>query len=223
MKKILLAVTALTTFGAATPALADGSNRNTDTETFTIRANNPAKCNLEASDYTLRLPNNRISNNDGFVLTSVSADVASALNGAGVTAWCTGASNSLQMYRTALTTGDGEQTTGASGAGFQQAVIYDVTMNIADASRSDGGPGSLEGTADGQGSGPGVGNAITVSRFGPQGTGSTVTFAAERDAAAVNSDSAGTGARSAYSEDNSRRLVAGQYVGTLTIEVTPGV
>lgn len=220
MKKLLLAATAIATLGTATPAFADGGNRNTDTEVFRIRANNPAKCNLEADDQTLRLANNRISDNDGFALNTVSADVAAALNGANVTAWCTGANNSIQMYRTALSTGDGEQTTG----GFNQAVIYDVTLNIADATRTDG-FSPIEGTSDGQGNGPGigVGGGTTVSAFGPTGDGSTVAFAAESDSEAVNSDAPGTGGRSLYTSAQANRLAAGQYEGFLTIEVTPGV
>lgn len=217
MRKVLLAATALTAM-IATPALADGNNRNTDTENFRIRANNPAKCNLEAADYTLRLPNNSLSDNDGFALSNVSAAVASELNTAGVFAWCTGASNTLQMYRTAFTT-DG----GLKGAdGFNRAVLYDVTLNIADAARSDGYT-PTEGTSDGQGNGPGVGvgGGLTVGRFGPSGNGSAVVFAQELASSAVT-DGNSTGANSTFTSDTNR-LVAGQYESTLTIELTPGV
>lgn len=221
MKKLMIAASVLATL-AATPALADGNNRNTDTENFTLRANNPAKCNLEAADYTLRLPNNSLTDNQGVALGTIGTDVANVLNGAGVTAWCTGNSNTLQMYRTAFTIGNGDQLV----SGFNQAAVYDVTMAISDAVRSDGFT-PVEGTSDGQGHGPGhgIGGALTVSRFGPSAAGTPVIFAQETgqtSTAVTNASAAGTGATSAFTA-STNRLVAGQYVSTLTIELTPGV
>lgn len=216
MKKYLVAASILATMVSA-PAFADGNNRNTDTENFTLRANNPAKCNLEASDYTLNIGGNLISDNDGFALSTVSGSVATAMNGASVAAWCTGAKNTLQMYRTPFTTGTGIK----EADNFNRAVVYDVTMNIADAVRTDG-YSPIEGTSDGQGNGPGVGvgSALTVGRFGPTGTGSPVVFAQELTSAAVT-DGNNTNARGSYTVDTNR-LIAGQYISTLTIELTPG-
>lgn len=219
MKKLLVAASVLAAV-AATPAWADGNNRNTDTEVFTLRANNPAKCNLEAADYTLRIQGNSISDNDGFARTTVSDAVANELNTAGVTAWCTGASNTLQMYRTPFVTDTGKK----EADGFNRAVIYDVTLNIADALRTDGFT-PTEGTSDGQGNGPGlgVGSGTTLGRFGPSGTGSPVVFAKEVNSAAVIDGTApGAGARTDYTTDPNR-LIAGQYISSLTIELTPGV
>jgi hypothetical protein len=217
MKKYLVAASILATMVSA-PAFADGNNRNTDTEAFTLRANNPAKCNLEASDYTLRIAGNSISNNDGFALATVSAAVASEMNSAGVSAWCTGAKNTLQMYRTPFVTDGGNK----GEDGFNRAVVYDVTMNIADAVRTDG-FSPIEGTSDGKGNGPGVGvgSGLTVSRFGPTGAGSPVTFAQELGSEAVSNGGGELTARTSFTAD-SNRLIAGQYVSTLTIELTPG-
>ena len=218
MKKYLFAATMLAA-AVSSPAFADGNNRNTDTETFTLRANNPAKCNLEASDYTLRIAGNSISNNDGFALTTVSAAVADAMNTAGVFAWCTGANNTLQMYRTAFIT-DG----GIKGEdGFNRAVVYDVTMNIDDALRTDG-LSPTEGTSDGNGNGPGIGigSGLKVGRFGPLGAGSQVDFAAELPSEAVDNGNS-NGDRDDDFNGDPARLVAGQYVSSLTIELTPGV
>lgn len=221
MKKLLIAATALTTF-VATPAFADGNNTALDTESFTLTATNPAKCNLEASTYVLNLPTNSLTDNQGVALSTIGTDVAAALNGAGVTAWCTGSSNKLQMYRTAFTIGTGD----ALASGFNQAAVYDVSLSVADATRSDG-LTPLEGTSDGQGNGPGVGigAGLTLGRFGPSGTGSTVTFAQEAgktSSAVTNASVGGTNATSAFTTNNNR-LVAGQYQSTLTIELTPGV
>lgn len=221
MKKALIVAAAISAI-AATPALADGNNRNTDTEQFRLRANNPAKCNLEANDYTLRLPNNSLTDNQGMALNSIGSAVAAALNGAGVTAWCTGASNTLQMYRTAFTVDNGNALT----SGFNQAAIYDVALGIPDATRSDG-FSPLEGTSDGQGNGVGVGvgAGLTVGRFGPSGTGSVVNFTQESgqtSSAVTNGSAGGTGATNTFTA-SSNRMVAGQYQSVLTIELTPGV
>jgi hypothetical protein len=219
MKKYLFAATMLAA-AVSSPAFADGNNRSTDTETFTLRANNPAKCNLSASDYTLSIGGNQISDNNGFARTTVSSDVAAAMNGAGVNAWCTGASNTLQMYRTAFVTDTGNQEADA----FNRAVIYDVEMSIAGAARSDGYT-PIEGTRDGEDNGPGigVGAGLTVGRFGPTAANAAVTFTADGTSNAVSNGAlGGTQARSVFTSD-SNRLIAGQYLSSLTIELTPGV
>jgi hypothetical protein len=220
MKKLLIGNAILAIAFTATPALADGNNRGTDTEVFQLRANNPAKCNLEAADYTLSLPGNSISDNDGFARADVSAAVAAELNGAGVTAWCTGSSNTLQMYRTGFTIGDGVKTSD----GFNQTVAYDIAVRIAGALRSDG-QDPLEGTSDGAGNGPCVGEGpgvgLTVGRFGAAGAGALVTFTAELPSFA-SATNPGTGGRNAFVED-ANRLVAGKYESAVTIELTPGL
>ena len=218
MKKYLVAASILATMVSA-PAFADGNNRGTDVENFTLRANNPAKCNLEAADYTLRIAGNSISDNDGFASTTVATDVADALNGADVSAWCTGASNTLQMYRTAFVTDTGLK----EADGFNRAVLFDIEMDIDDAVRTPGGYKPIEGTSDGKGNGPGIGAGagILVGRFGPAGAGSTVEFTSFGTSTAVTNGNS-TGATGSFTSDPNR-LIAGQYVSTLTIELTPGV
>jgi hypothetical protein len=219
MKKYLFAATMLAA-AVSSPAFADGNNRGTDTETFTLRANNPAKCNLSASDYTLNIGGNEISDNNGFARPTVSSEVADAMNGANVKAWCTGASNKLQMYRTAFVTDTGNK----EADGFNRAVIYDVWMRIAGALRSDL-QDPIEGTSDGEDNGPGigVGAGLTVGRFGPTAAAAAVTFTADGTSNAVsNGTTGGTQARSVFTGDTNR-LIAGQYVSSLTIELTPGV
>lgn len=225
MKKLLVAASVLAAL-ASTPALADGNNRGTDKEVFKLRANNPAKCNLEAANgYAIRLPGNSISTDDGFARPDLSATVAAELNNAGVTAWCTGASNTLQMYRTPFTT-DGGIKGGADNDDFNRAVIYDVAMTIVGAVRSDG-VTPTEGTSDGQNNGPGVGTGpglgLTVGRFGPTLANAVVNFDPENgNASTAVTDGTGAGATTSYTED-SNRLIAGRYDSTLTIELTPGV
>ncbi|MGQ3101204.1 MAG: hypothetical protein ACT6Q5_06545 [Sphingopyxis solisilvae] len=216
MKKLLVAASVLAAM-ASTPAWADGDNTGLDTETFTLNANNPPKCNLEASTYTLTLANNVLSNDDGFARNDVSNSVASALNTAGVHAWCTGARNTLQMYRTPFAFTAADEIFDP----FSGAVIYDISLNIADAVRTDG-FAPTEGTSDGKGNGPGigVGSGLRVGRFGPTGLGTPVVFASEAPSAAT-SVTFGDGPRSDFTPSDGR-LVAGAYASSVTIELTPG-
>lgn len=216
MKKFLVAASVLAAV-VSTPAWADAPNTGLDTEVFTLNAANPPKCNLEATTYTLTLANNVLSNDEGFARSDVSNSVADALNSAGVNAWCTGARNTLQMYRTPFATTASDEIF----APFSGAVIYDITLDIADAARTDGFD-PTEGTSDGKGNGPGVGvgSALTVGRFGPTGLGTPVIFARESDSAATNVNF-GDGPRGDFTPSDGR-LVAGQYASSVTIELTPG-
>lgn len=222
MKKILMAAVAATAL-ISTPALADGENTTTDTETFNISASTPAKCNLESNEYDVTLAEYDITNDEGRARNNVGNRIAQALNALDIKAWCTGSSNDVVLSRSPLvhSTGGNETTDG-----FNRAVIYDIAMSITGATRSDG-TTPLEGTSDGAGNGPGagVGSGLTVSRFGPNGQGANVRFeneAGSTSEAITDGEATSEGARGAYSEDNSR-LVAGDYSGTVTVTITPGL
>jgi hypothetical protein len=215
MKKIFAAATAIAALATATPALADGDNTSTDTTTITVNANNPAKCNVTSSALTVALADNQISNNDGFAVSDLGSKVAAALDGLTVSAWCTGGNNTVNLQRTALV------RNGSNGAktseGFNQSIIYDIAMDVADANRVDG-TKPIEGTSDGA-VGP-----TNVGRFGPNGVGSEVTFSNEAGSSSNASSvgtSGGSGPRSGFTAD-AARLAAGAYTGTVTIVVTPG-
>lgn len=211
MKKLILA-SAIAISTIATPALADGDNTGPDTTNITINAENPAKCNVTASATSVALANNQISDSDGFAVSDLGARVSTALNGLTINAWCTGASNTVNLQRTALvrSTTNGAQT----GEGFNQAVIYDISMDIADAVRADG-TKPIEGSSDGN-VGP-----TNVGRFGPTGAGSLVTFSQEAPSNATSVGTAGgSGPRSGFTSSPAR-LAAGNYSGTVTIVVTP--
>lgn len=223
MKKFLMAVTAISTLGVATPALADGDNTGPDVEVFRIRGANPAKCNLEsASGQIVNLGANDISDRQGVARASLARDIANGLEALGITAWCTGNENSLVLSRSALTTGNGNQTNN----GFNRAVIYDLEMNIPATRRAGGAPVN-EGTTDGPGNGPGVGvgTGQAIGRFGPVGAGEPVTFRPE-PGQTVSAVADGLGGaelpRNAFTTENAQRLVAGNYNGTVTITLTPG-
>ncbi len=222
MKRLILATAALGAFAAAAPALADGNNQGTDTETYTIQGANPAKCDIVTESQDVSLPANSISDNNGLVNNGLAVAVATALNSVPITAWCTGNANSLVMTRSALTTGNGQLING-----FSQAAIYDLNVDIADSRRADNSP-VAEGSSDGPGNGPGigVGAAVPITRFGPTGNGSQLTFTQEPGttvAAAGNGANDNEATRTAYVEAGAVRLVAGQYTGTVTLTLTPGV
>ena len=222
MKKYLFAATMLAA-AVSSPAFADGGNRSTDTEVFNLRGNNPAKCNLEAANgQTHNIGANLISDDDGFARNDVSDSVANALDGAGVTAWCTGNNNKLQMYRTAFTTDTGIKG-GLLNDDFNRAVIYDIEMTVTGATRADGEPNPIEGTSDGQGRGPGVGGTEYVSRFGPSGLGAAVSFDAESASNATTDGITGAAGERTLFPSDGNRLIAGLYRSTVTIELTPGV
>lgn len=223
MKKLLFVATALTVIGA-TPALADGLNTGQDQEVYTINGLNPAKCNVVTDSSTFALADNLISDNDGFARSDLAQTVASRLNAANLTAWCTGNSNSLVLSRSALTTGNGQVTNQ-----FNQAVIYDLQVDIADSGRALGGSVN-EGSSDGPGNGPGIGagNGNPITRFGAAAPGSVLAFVQEPGstvAAAGNTtpllEASRTGG--SYPERPGFRLVAGTYTGTVTLTLTPGL
>lgn len=217
MKKIIMTTTAIAAVAFATPAFAQ-STQDLQTATFTVSGLNPAKCQINADDVTAELGDDEISNEQGRARNNVGSAVARALNELEVRAWCTGAKNKIVLTRTPLATGDGEQTTGPSGAGFNQAVIYDIAVLVPGYDRTK--QGETEATEDGDG-GPEIG------RFGPDGRGARLRFSnysASANSDAVNSDAPGAGSRDSYSGlvDNSR-LVAGDYVSTVVLTLNPGV
>lgn len=221
MKKLLIA-SAISVIALAAPALADGNNTGTDVETYTLNGANPAKCNIVTESQTYDLADNLISDDQGRVSAGLADAVASRLNAADIRAWCTGNANTLVMTRSALTTGDGQVA-----GGFSQAAIYDLNVDIADSRRA-GGAAVQEGSSDGPGNGPGTGAGAgqAITRFGPLGDGSQLTFSQEGGttvASLGNGANSTEAARVAYTETEGSRLVAGQYTGTVTLSLTPGV
>jgi hypothetical protein len=220
MKRILIAAVSLAALGAAGSAFAAPSH-----QTIHIRARNPAQCNITASTNVVTLPTNSMSDATGHVQTSLATSVATALNGAGVYAWCTGSHNGVNLSRTALITG-----AGATNNGFAEGAIYDIAINIGSgvggATRYDA-VTPLEGSSDGIGNGPGVGagSYTSVTSFGPAGPGELVTFLAEGSGnvnAVTNGLAGGQGPTSGFTT-TTNRLLAGPYHGTATVTLTPGV
>jgi len=196
-------------------------------KTLHVHAFARPECHINAPTTSVRLPAGTLVNNDGKVRNGIANTVANSLTGLGIHAWCTGNSNAVNLYRTALVnqvhngaTGPGTQ----DANGFDTAVIYDLDVDIVGATRSDNAP-DIDGTSDGQGNGPGfgVGGGITVSDFGPTGQGAKVSFKAESgQTPSAVTNNAGTGATSLYTADN-HRLAAGRYESNVTLVLKPGV
>jgi len=68
-----------------------------------------------------------------------------------------------------------------------------------------------------------VGNGLTVSRFGPDGSGAQVSFVNEGAGSEAVTNGAYNGPARSFFNGDSSRLVAGTYTGTVTITLTPGV
>lgn len=217
MLKSVLAAAAVATVGFAAPAFAQDSTGDASTTVFHINATNPAKCQVNADQTTVTLADDAISNDQGRARANVGQQIARQLNGLNAHAWCTGTRNALVLTRSPLTTGNGEQN-----GGFNQAVIYDVAVDIADAMRVDN-EKPIEGTSDGAGNGPGagVGSATPIGHFGPTGQGSKLNFSNEQGSTSeATTNAAPDQSRDQYTSSNAR-LVAGEYTGTVTLTLTP--
>lgn len=220
MKNIILTSVALAAIAAAAPAFADEGSNNHDV-TIQINGSTPAKCNINSDGASVTLADYDLTNDQGRVRNNVDNKIAQALTGLNLRAWCTGGHNGVVLSRSSLATGDGN-----AANGFNQAIIYDLNMEIEGATR--GNEAFYEGTSDGQGNGPGVGvgAGIVVPAFGPTGQGSKISFIREpgSQVAAVSEGHQGSeGPRSLYTGENNARMVAGNYTGTVTVTLTPGL
>lgn len=220
MKKFVMTSVALVAIAASAPVFAQDAPAQNHDVTITVNGSTPAKCNINSDNQTVVLESYDLTNDQGRVRNNVANRVANALTGLNLRAWCTGGNNGVVVSRSALTTGDGNPLNG-----FNQAIIYDLDMRIEGAFRD--GEAFYEGTSDGTGNGPGagVGAGIVVPAFGPLGQGAKVSFEPEGGstvAAATNGQVGSEAPRSSYQEDTAR-LVAGTYTGSVTVTLTPGL
>ena len=196
------------------------------TQSIVVNGAVTPQCAITATATTVTIAAANLADTDGYARLNVGSDVALALNGAGIQAWCTGATNGVVLSRTALLKGAG--TVDASG--FANGIAYDIAVKIPGALRGDGLDGSatgIEGTSDGAGFGPGVGagNAsAAVDSFGPTGSGVPVTFLNEGSSTSgAITTLGGVGPTGGFTVLNTNRLAAGNYTSTVTQTLTPGV
>lgn len=218
MKKFIMSSVALAAIAVSAPAFAE----NNHDVTITVEGSTPAKCNINSDDTQVTLEGYDLTNDQGRVRANVANKVANALTGLNLRAWCTGGHNGVVVSRSALTTGNGN----ATDTGFNQAIVYDLNMNIDGATRN--GQAFFDGTSDGPGNGPGigVGSGEVVPEFGPTGQGSKISFVQEPGStvsATTNGQNGAETDRVAFNgTESNARLVAGTYTGTVTVTLTPG-
>ena len=182
-----------------------------------------AQCAVTAMSAVVTVTNS-LADTTGFARTNIAGDVATALNGAGVQAWCTGATNGVVISRTAFTRAGAV----VDASGFANGVVYDLALTIPGGIRSDTNSTTVDGTADGVGNGPGAGAGVgvgTVDSFGPTGLGVTLSFSTEgtSTSGAITSNAVVDGPTTGFAVNNANRLAAGtDYTSTVTISLTPG-
>ena len=220
MNRMLAAVSALALVAVAAPAFA------ADNASVTINANVAPKCVVNTSGSGIvTVSAADLAKADGFLNTAFVQEVASGLTSQGITAWCSGNTNTVVLSRTPLKTGNARTVDLVNG--FATAVIYDVAVSIAGAKRADD-TTPIEGTSDGALIGPGSAGASTsVSNFGATGTGAAVTFVAEagQTPSAITGlgGNANNGPTSGFPATSANRLLAGAYTGTVILTLSPGL
>jgi hypothetical protein len=143
------------------------------------------------------------------------AAIVDALNQAGLKGWCSGANNELVLTRTPFVLGsDGNPVNG-----FARAVLFDVAVSVSAVSQS---------YSDATQDGPTAGS--TAGRFGPTGEGAEFSFAAPLTSGSlpqpipvIAASSVAQGATASFTQLLGSRLVAGNYVSSVTLEVRPGL
>ena len=216
MKLLLTTTVAFAALAVSVPALADeveGAPTSTQSTTFTVNGQTPAKCKINA-DNTLVTLDRDLTNDQGRARANIGDRVAQGLNVLGVRAWCTGANNQVSLGRTSLKLTESD---GSPLDGFNRAIIYDLLLTIDGATRNDG--GNQEGSEDGLDS---AGNP-RFGHFGPTGPGALVRFTdGFTSSEATTSSASGSIARSNFPGSNAR-LIAGSYSGTVTLQIAPSL
>lgn len=210
---LILAVVA--SAAMAVPAFAQEGGSNNDSATITVNGSTSAKCNIAGTDTTVQLGSYDLTNDQGRARNNVGSRVANALTALDMHAWCTGGQNRVVLSRTSL-----QATSSANGGltetGFAQNIIYDVVLKIDGLTRTDRTDDLIEATEDGT-------NGPVVNRFGPTGQGAKLSFATfGTESSATSVGGTATLSRDDYTATNAR-LVAGNYQGTVTLTLEPGV
>lgn len=199
-------------FAAASAAalMIAGAASAQDSQSVAINASVAPKCGVSAQQTTVTLSQD-LTDSDAKVRSGVTTEIASALNGARIIAFCNGVNNSVEVKRAVLAR-TGSTGTGLAEGGFAQFIRYnlDTTLNgvALDSTSTDG--------------------ASTVaSRFGGltslSDTNTHVRFAqAASNGAPVASSNGSTPTAINWSSLTDRRLAAGAYTGSVEVTVTPG-
>jgi len=205
MKRILCAAVAMSAIAGAAQAQ--------DSESIAINAEVGSKCGVYGNTLTVTLPQD-LTDANAMIRNGVTGEIATALNGARLIAFCNDIGNTVQVERAVLSNTDSSVTDngGLASAGFAHYVRYELDMSLNNA--------FLDSTT--------TAGASAADRFGGHNSLSSsatwLQFAQASGGAAVPSSNAANQkfAASGWASLTDRRLAAGNYVGSVRVTVTPG-
>lgn len=198
-------------FAAASAAalLVAGAASAQDTQSVAINASVAAKCGVSAQQTTVTLGAD-LTDADAKVRTGVTTEIANALNGARIIAFCNGVNNTVEVKRAVLAR-TGSTGSGLTDGGFAQFINYNLDASLNGV--------ALDSTSS-------AGASTVASRFGGHislsDSNTHVRFAqAASNGAPVASSNGSTPTATNWSSLTDRRLAAGTYTGSVEVTVTP--
>lgn len=195
---------------SAAALLVAGAASAQDTQSVAINASVAPKCGVSAQQTTVTLAAD-LTDADAKVRSGVTTEIANALNGARIVAFCNGVNNSVEIKRAVLAR-TGATGNGLADGGFAQFIRYNLDA-------------SLNGVALDTTSTDGA--STVASRFGGHislsDVNTHVRFAqAASNGAPVAASSGSTPTAANWDQRTDRRLAAGAYTGSVEVIVTPG-
>lgn len=195
---------------SAVALLVAGAASAQESKSVAINASVAPKCGVSAQQTTVTLAAD-LTDADARVRSGVTTEIANALNGARIVAFCNGVNNSVEIKRAVLAR-TGAAGNGLADGGFAQFIRYnlDATLNNI----------ALDSTST-------AGASNVASRFGGHislsDSNTHVRFAqAVSNGAPVASSNGSTSTATDWSSLTDRRLAAGTYTGSVEVIVTPG-
>lgn len=204
MKRILFATVCAASVAAA------GAVSAQDSQTVAINASVAAKCGVSAQSSTVTLPAD-LTNAEAKVRSSVTAEIAEALNGARIIAFCNGVNNSVTLERAVLAR-EGASGNGFADGGFAQFIRYNLDASINGL--------ALDSTSD-------EGASAVAQRFGGHVSSSSEATHVRFEPSANNGAAVASRGGASLTAGNwvaatDRRLAAGAYTGSINLIVAPG-
>lgn len=205
MKRLLCAAASV-----AALALTAGAASAQDTQNVDVNATVAAKCGVSAQASTVTVSSD-LTDSEAKVRSGVTTEIADALNGAKIVAFCNGVNNSVTVERAVLARA-GSTGNGTTEGGFAQFIRYnlDATMNgVALDTTSTAGASTVAQRFGGHVS---LSDSNTHVRFAQAASnGAAVATTGGSNATAVN-----------WNSVTDRRLAAGAYTGSVSVIVAPG-
>lgn len=205
MKRILFAAASVAAF-----AIAGTASAQSDSQAVAINGTVAPKCGVSAQSTTVTLGSD-LTDADARVRAAVTTEIADALNGARIIAFCNGVNNSVTVERSVLAR-TGSTGNGLTEGGFAQFIRYNLDASInglaLDSTSTDG--------------------ASTVAqRFGGHiSLSDSNTHVRFQQAASAGAPQPATGGSSATATNwnavTDRRIAAGAYTGSVNVIVAPG-